>query len=64
LVDAYAVVEEAQLIAYDDRRINILSLTSTGVTCDGWLITRLPASGVGIRFPRGTPKAQVTALSL
>jgi hypothetical protein len=27
--------EEAQVIAYDDQRIDILPLTSTGATCDG-----------------------------
>jgi hypothetical protein len=38
--------EEAWQIAHHDQRTAILPLTSTEATDDGWLITRLPASGL------------------
>jgi hypothetical protein len=40
------------------------ALTSAEADGDAWLITRLPASGLGVRFPRGAPSMQARALSL
>jgi hypothetical protein len=51
-------------IAGHDQRVRMPPLTSAEADGDVCLIGRLPASGLGVRFPRGAPSPQVTALSL
>jgi hypothetical protein len=56
--------DPARAITRHDRSEAVPAVTSREVATGGRWITRLPASGLGVRFPRGAPKPQARVLSL